>query len=239
MSIKSQKKPNKAIIRQRNISFRKFLRDPLFLVLIFAIALLIAIFSSPLKLFFDPAFLVDYFMADSSRSVVSFIVIYTLLTVFGVPGILLTVAGGGVFGIWWGTLWSVLGATLGALGAFLVARYLLRDFIEQRFGQNKLINKFNQTIVTSPLNCVLAIRFAPVSPFNIVNFVLGLTPLNWLTYTIATFVGIIPGTLAYTWLGASGLDALNGSDRFSFFCALSFLTILSILPIFFKEKKVS
>ena len=178
-------------------------------------------------------------MADSSRSITSFVLLYALLTVFGVPGTLLTVAGGGVFGVWWGTLWSVLGATLGALGAFLAARYLLRDFIEHKFGQNKLINKFNQTIVTNPLNCVLAIRFAPVSPFNIVNFVLGLTPLNWFTYAIATFVGIIPGTLAYTWLGASGLDALNGSDRLSFFCALSFLTILSILPLLFKEKKVS
>jgi len=239
VSIKSQKKPNKTIVRQGNSSFKNFLRSPLFLALIFLVVFLIAIFSSPLKLFFDHTFLVDYFLENSSRAVTSFIFIYALLTVVGIPGTLLTVAGGGVFGIWWGALWSVLGATLGALGAFLVARYLLRDFITQKFGKNKLIHKFNQTIVTSPLNCVLAIRFAPVSPFNIVNFVLGLTPLNWLTYTIATFVGIMPGTLAYTWLGASGVDALNGSDRLSFFCALIFLTILSILPLFFKEKKIS
>jgi uncharacterized membrane protein YdjX (TVP38/TMEM64 family) len=87
-----------------------------------------------------------------------------------------------------------------------------------------------------PFTFVLAVRFAPISPFNVVNFVFGLTPIHWLPYTLATFFGIIPGTLAYTWLGVSGERAIQGSDRVSFFIAIALLTILSIIPICAKKR---
>ena len=89
----------------------------------------------------------------------------------------------------------------------------------------KKINKFNKqgklaqfqiAILKQPLKFVLVIRLAPISPFNIVNFLFGLTSIHWLSYTLGTFIGIIPGTFAYTWLGVSGIQALSGSDRLFF-----------------------
>lgn len=192
---------------------------------------LILLTVSPLKVLFEPMFLVEYLRKNHCCVIVPFIITYTILTVVGIPGTILTVAGGIVFGLWWGTLWSVIGATLGALGAFWTARYLLRDYIKRKFSQNKLVTRFNQAIVDRPIRFVLAVRFAPISPFNVVNFVFGLTPLHWFTYTMATFVGIIPGTLAYTWLGTSGIEALAGGDRLPLILAVSLLTILSILPM--------
>ena len=185
----------------------------------------------PLKVIFDPMFLVEYLQENQCCVIVPFIITYTILTVIGIPGTVLTVAGGVVFGLWWGTLWSVIGATLGSLGAFWTARYLLRDYIKRKFGKHKLISKFNQAIADKPIRFVLTVRFAPISPFNVVNFVFGLTPLPWFTYTMATFIGIIPGTLAYTWLGTSGIEALEGGDRLPLIIAISFLTVLSILPM--------
>ncbi|ACK70652.1 SNARE associated Golgi protein [Gloeothece citriformis PCC 7424] len=205
-------------------------------ITLFIIALLFTL--SPLKIIFNPNFLVNFFQANSSFAVPLFIIAYIILSVISIPGTILTLVGGIIFGLLWGTIWSVIGATLGALGAFWTARYLLRDLVKQKFAHHQTFITFNQGITHQPIAFVLAVRFVPISPFNLVNFVLGLTPIHWFPYTLGTFVGIIPGTLAYTWLGVSGIEALQGSDRLSFFLALSFLGLLSILPLLAKKKSI-
>ena len=199
------------------------------------VLLLILLIFSPLNVLFDKMFLIDYLREHQCCVIVPFIIVYTILTILGIPGTLLTLAGGVVFGLWWGTLWSVIGATLGALGAFWTARYLLRDYIKRKFGRHKALKKFNQAVQDKPIPFVLAVRFAPISPFNVVNFLFGLTPIHWFNYTVATFFGIIPGTLAYTWLGTSGVEALEGGDRTSFFLALALLTLLSFIPLLHRK----
>ena len=216
---------------QKNKNKINLIKNPRFWLAIALVSTLILLTVSPLKILFDPIFLVEYLQKNQCCVIIPFIITYTILTVVGVPGTVLTVAGGVVFGLWWGTLWSVIGATLGALGAFWTARYLLRDYITRKLGKNKIITRFNQAVSTKPIHFVLAIRFAPISPFNVVNFVFGLTSLHWFTYTLATFVGIIPGTLGYTWLGTSGMEALEGGDRLPLALAVGLLTLLSILPM--------
>ncbi|HBE19547.1 MAG TPA: TVP38/TMEM64 family protein [Cyanobacteria bacterium UBA11149] len=172
-----------------------------------------------------------------NAAVCLFILIYTIATVLGIPGTILTIAGGAVFGLIWGTLWSVVGATLGAVGAFWAARYLLRDWAKRQFGDHKALVSFNQAVTDKPVAFVLAVRFAPISPFNIVNFLFGLTPIEAYHYTIGTFFGIIPGTIAYTWLGVTGDAAWRGGDSLPFFIALCFLGLLSLLPILVRNKR--
>jgi uncharacterized membrane protein YdjX (TVP38/TMEM64 family) len=188
------------------------------------------LYFSPLKLVFDQNFLVQHLQNYSCCAVGGFIIVYIILTIVGIPGTILTVAGGIAFGLSWGTFWSVLGATLGAIGAFWTARYLLHNWIEEKFGHHPALAKFKQAVKDQPLAFVLAVRFAPISPFNIVNFLFGLTPIHWIPYALGTFIGIIPGTLAYTWLGVTGAQAWQGGDRLPFFCALGILGLLSILP---------
>lgn len=159
-----------------------------------------------------------------------FVLLYIVLTAVGVPGTILTVSGGIVFGLWWGTVWSVLGATLGAIAAFSIARYCFHNWVSQRFGQHTQLQKFQRAVQQMPLRFVLAIRFAPISPFNLVNFLLGLTPLRLHTYAIGTFIGIIPGSLAYTWLGVTGQQAFQQGMVLPFFLALMVLSGLSLLP---------
>ena len=199
------------------------------------LTLLLLCTIGPLKILFDPMFLVHYLQKYQCCIIIPFIVIYTILTIIGIPGTVLTISGGVVFGLWWGTLWSIIGATLGALGAFLTARYLLRDYIKRKFRKNKILAKCHQAVTHHPFAYVFAVRFAPISPFNVVNFLFGITPIHWLPYTVATFFGIIPGTLAYTWLGTSGIEALEGGARLPLFLALGFLTLFSVIPLAVKR----
>ena len=89
------------------------------------------------------------------------------------------------------------------------------------------------------LACVLAVRFAPISPFNVVNFLFGLTGISVTPYAIGTLVGIIPGTLAYTWLGVTGVDALQGGDWWPVLLCLSVLTVMSLMPLFAQKYRQS
>ncbi|MGF1478306.1 MAG: TVP38/TMEM64 family protein [Cyanophyceae cyanobacterium] len=202
-------------------------------IALFTFALLLTV--GPLKVLFNQDFLVEQLDMFACCAAILFILIYTVITVAGVPGTILTIAGGVVFGLAWGTLWSVLGATLGAMGAFWTARYLLHDWIEKRFGQQPMLIKFKQAVRRYPFSFVLAVRFVPITPFNAINFAFGLTPIHWLPYSFATLIGIIPGTFAYTWLGVSGSAAIQGGDRLPFFLALGLLVLLSVLPIYVKK----
>lgn len=215
----------------------KLLTSPRFCLAIVLLGLSLLCWLTPLKAFFDQKFLEQQLQQLGNWAVGLFVLVYTLATVVGVPGTVLTVAGGAVFGVLWGTFWSVVGATLGAIGAFWVARYLLRDLAEKWFGYHKALQQFNEAVRHKPLTFVLAVRFAPICPFNLVNFLFGLTPIRCLDYFLGTFFGIIPGTLAYTWLGVAGGAALQGGNRLPFFLALGFLTLLSILPLWVKRSR--
>lgn len=197
--------------------------------------LLICCFT-PVRALFNEQFLVQQLQQREHWAICLFVGVYILVTVMGFPGTVITLAGSVVFGLIWGTFWSVVGATLGAIGAFWVARYLLRNWAERRFGDHKALLRFNQAVMHKPLMFVLAVRFAPISPFNVVNFLFGLTPISWVDYAIGTFFGIIPGTLVYAWLGVTGKEALQGGDRLPFFLALAVLTVLSVLPLWVKRR---
>lgn len=214
---------------------RRLKTPRLWLAIAFLVLCLLCCFT-PIKGLFNEQFLVQQLHRCGPWAVCLFVLIYTIATVFGFPGTVLTIAGSVVFGLVWGTFWSVVGATLGAIGAFGVARYLLRNWAERRFGHHKALVRFNQAVIDKPLAFVLSVRFAPISPFNVVNFLFGLTSIRWVYYAVGTFLGIIPGTLAYAWLGVAGKEALRGGDRLPFFIALGFLTLLSVLPLAMKKK---
>ncbi|MEO0828352.1 MAG: TVP38/TMEM64 family protein [Cyanobacteria bacterium J06635_1] len=173
----------------------------------------------------------DYLDSLGMFKAMGFIGAHIIATAFGVPGTVLVIVGGAIFGVFWGTVWSVVGATLGAIAAFCLARYLLHDWFKQRFSRSKRLQQVNQMMHHQGLSCVMALRFAPISPFNLVNFLLGLTSVPMRHYALGTLIGIIPGTLVYTWLGVTGRDALHGESLLPLILCLSFLALLSVIPI--------
>ncbi|MEL6928275.1 MAG: TVP38/TMEM64 family protein [Cyanobacteria bacterium J06600_6] len=194
------------------------------------IIVLLCLFT-PLKTVFNPWQFKDFIQQYEGYVEVLFIAIYTVLTVVGVPGTVLTIVGGTLFGIWHGTLISIISATFGALCAFWAARYLFRDMAQRRFAQSKRLTKYQTAVLKQPFAFVLTTRLIPISPFNLVNYLFGLTSIDWRDYTKATFLGVIPGSFAYTWIGHSGEMAMKGEDRISLFFALTFLALISVIPI--------
>ncbi len=165
-------------------------------------------------------------------AILGFLGLYLGLTLVGIPAIPITVAGGVCFGIVWGTLLSVFGATVGAIAAFGLTRSYLRNWVQKKLAHHHALIRFNRAAINNPLKFVLFVRLAPVFPFNLSNFLFGLTPIGYKPYIIGTFFGIIPGTLAYTWLGVTGKQAIEKGDRVSIFLSLIVGIMLCLLPFF-------
>ncbi|MEL7409356.1 MAG: VTT domain-containing protein, partial [Cyanobacteria bacterium J06558_2] len=134
----------------------KQLINPQVLALIAAIAavLLLCLFS-PLKAVFNPILFKNFIEQHEGYIEVVFIALYTILTIVGIPGTVLTVVGGSLFGIWYGTLISTIAATAGALGAFCAARYLFHQSAQRKFRRSKKLSRFQSAVLKQPFLFVL------------------------------------------------------------------------------------
>lgn len=161
---------------------------------------------------------------------VGYVLLYVLGTIAFVPGVIFALAGGALFGPIWGSVWNLTGATLGATLAFLVARYLAGDWAARKAGG--LLKRLIDGVDAEGWRFVAFVRLVPLFPFNLSNYVLGLTRIPLNHYVLATFVCMAPGAVAYTWLGYAGRGALAGdTDAVRYgLLALSLLAAIALLP---------
>jgi uncharacterized membrane protein YdjX (TVP38/TMEM64 family) len=131
---------------------------------------------------------------------IMFIAGYVLAAVALVPGSLLTLAAGALFGLTKGTAIAFLSATLGASAAFLVSRYVARGEVERRLGADPRFIAIDRAISAQGRTIVLLLRLSPVFPFSLLNYALGLTQVRFLDFMIAS-IGMLPGTLLYVYYG--------------------------------------
>jgi len=144
---------------------------------------------------------------------VVFIAGYVVATVAFVPGSILTLAAGAIFGIVRGTIYVFIGATLGAAAAFLVARYLARPMVERKLAGNERFQRIDRIIEQQGGKMVVLMRLSPLLPFNALNYALGISKVRFLDYVLGC-IGMIPGTLLYVYYGklAGDLTALGGRE---------------------------
>ena len=156
--------------------------------------------------------------------------VYAVATILFLPGSLLTLVGGALFGPVWGTFYNLTGATVGAALAFLIARYLAADWVQTKAGG--IGKRLVQGVEAEGWRFVAFTRLVPLFPFNLLNFALGLTRIPFLHYLIATYVCMLPGALAYTWLGYAGREAAGGGEGLiqKGLVALALLAGLAFLP---------
>lgn len=158
------------------------------------------------------------------------VALFAIGTVFLVPGTLFGLAGGVLFGPVWGTLLNLAGATLGATAAFLVARYLAADWVRAKIAGQ--LERLVAGVEAEGWRFVALTRLVPLVPFNILNYALGLTRIPLITYVAASFICMVPGTLAYTWIGYAGREAVSGNIvavRYGLL-ALALLAAIALLP---------
>lgn len=172
----------------------------------------------------------DWLKSAGHLGPVIYITVYAAATVLFVPGSVITLAGGALFGPIWGTLYSLTGATLGAAVAFLIARYLAADWVHRKTDgwTKQLIEGVEQ----EGWRFIAFVRLVPLFPFNLLNYALGLTRISLRAYVIGSFVFMLPGALAYTYLGYVGREAAAGSQGLiqKALLALALLSIVAFLP---------
>ena len=129
-----------------------------------------------------------------------FVLGYAAATLAFVPGSLLTMAAGAIFGLAKGTLLVFLGATVGSTFSFLVARYVARGAIERKLADRPRFRAIDRAVARQGLKIIFLVRLSPVFPYNLLNYGLGLTRIRLLHYVLACF-GMIPGTFLYVYYG--------------------------------------
>ncbi|CAN5141726.1 hypothetical protein BH24PSE2_BH24PSE2_05070 [soil metagenome] len=143
---------------------------------------------------------------------VVFAAVYIVATVLLVPAWPLTIVAGLVYGVLIGFPLVLGAATVGATLAFLVSRHLLRKQVEKKAAERDLFRAVDRAISDKGWRVVGLLRLSPVVPFNLQNYLYGITGVSFWHYVAATFVGMMPGTLMYVYLGAAGMAAVGGGD---------------------------
>jgi uncharacterized membrane protein YdjX (TVP38/TMEM64 family) len=141
--------------------------------------------------------------------------LYTVSTVAFIPGSFLTVGAGAIFGVLQGSIIASISATLGATAAFLVGRYFARDWLGRRMGASRRFKALDDAVAQEGWKIVLLTRLSPIFPFTLLNYAFGLTRVPLREYVLATWIGMMPGTVMYVYLGslAGSLVTLDQSKR--------------------------
>ncbi len=140
---------------------------------------------------------------DSLGSVgaIAFIALYIIATVAFLPGSIITLGAGVVFGVVLGSLYVFIGATLGATAAFLVGRYLARGWVSKKIAGNDKFKAIDEAVGKEGFKIVLLTRLSPIFPFNLLNYAFGVTGVSLKDYFLGS-VGMIPGTIMYVYIGS-------------------------------------
>ena len=167
---------------------------------------------------------------------VIFLIIWTLAPPLFLPGLPITLAGGVLFGPFWGSLYTICGATAGATLAFLVARYLARDWVASKLQGTKLLT-LDEKVAEQGWEIVAFTRLIPIFPFFLLNYAFGLTRVRLLHYVLATFFGMLPLTIAYTYFSANVLDLFQGKVSKELLIGVILVALVSLIPFVYKKFK--
>lgn len=200
-------------------------------LIVFLALSVMAVRATPLGAWLRPQNVQNFLEQSGPWAPIAYMLVYTIAPAFALPGTPLSLAGGYLFGGLWGTLYTVAGAGTGATLAFLLARYLGRDFVG-RMLKGK-VRTLDEGIADHGFQVIFFLRLIPLIPFNLLNYAAGLSRVRLRHYVLATYVGIIPGTFAYVYLGAS----LTSIGSWQFFAAIGLLVLLMLVPLIYRRVK--
>ncbi|MEW6338973.1 MAG: TVP38/TMEM64 family protein [Acidobacteriota bacterium] len=172
------------------------------------------------------------------------ILIWIVASIVMLPGLPIAVASGLVFGAVWGSVYSTIGANLGAILAFLIGRYAARDMVAGWIEKNKALKKIDEGVKQQGWRMLMITRLVPIFPFNIQNYVYGLTKISLGTYALVTLICMIPGTVAFHFAAGSAREViLSGGQpeaikRTLFYLAIAAIAfvLLSLIPGWVKKR---
>ena len=166
-----------------------------------------------------------------------FMLLWVASAVFLLPGAALGIVGGILFGPWLGTIYTGLGATLGAVAAFLAGKYVARDMVQGMMESNPKLQKIDKGVKKEGWRFVMLTRLVPVFPYNVQNYVYALTAIKLPVYALTTFIFMLPGVFAFSFAG--GAVTAGGSPiRIIIYLAVAGISLflISLIPKYLKKK---
>jgi len=181
--------------------------------------------------YMNPEELRNFISSWGGNAVVIFLGISALRPIFLFPASILTVVAGLVFGTLTGTLYAVLGSSIGAVVAYFFSKFLGSGFLYMWFGNQ--LRTIEMMLNEQGIRIIFLLRLIPIVPFDLVNYAAGLVKVNIMNYIVGTFLGLIPATFAYTFLG----DSLKKLYSFQFFLSILVFLLLIYLPIVYERQR--
>jgi uncharacterized membrane protein YdjX (TVP38/TMEM64 family) len=152
------------------------------------------------------------------------------------PGLPITLAGGVLFGPVWGVVYTAFGSTLGAGLVFLVARYLARDWVAGKLTGARLMS-LDEKVARHGWKIVAFTRLVPIFSFSLLNYAFGLTRVDFWPYLAATFVCMLPSTIAYVYFSSNILELLNGQISTGLIVGVVLVAAVSLIPVVYKWRR--
>lgn len=179
---------------------------------------------------------VKHFVEQDPELTALYLIIAKILgAVLLFPGTPLTLLAGATLGLFWGSVVSIIGNTLGAIAAFILARYFFRDYFYKKvYVRYPTIQKYENRFFKKGLSTVVFLRLVPLFPFNALNYTLGITQVTLKDYCIGTFFGIIPGTIAFVYFG----EALSTLSAFHIISSLIAIGGLIYVGKYYEKKSI-
>ncbi|HSI67245.1 MAG TPA: TVP38/TMEM64 family protein, partial [Planococcus sp. (in: firmicutes)] len=198
--------------------------------LLIAIAVAVIIWLSRSVLEVDANDLRNWILSFGLWAPIMYIIIYTIRPLVFFPASVLSIAGGLAFGAWMGTIYTIIGATLGAMLSFYVAKTLGKSLVKKDWSGNA--GKIQAQMEENGFFYVLLFRLIPVINFDLISYMAAIAKVRFGSFALATLIGIIPGTFAYNFLGSS---FVSGNPRTIFFAVLVFV-VLTVVPILIRNR---
>ena len=173
-----------------------------------------------------------------------FILIWVFACVLLLPGLPISLVGGLVFGAVWGSVWTTVGANMGAAAAFLIGRYAARGMVEGWIENNRALQKIDEGVKQQGWRMLMITRLVPLFPFNVQNYVYGLTNIPFRTYVLVSLPTMIPATIAYNFASGSAREViLSGGQpealkKTVLYVAVAavFFVLVSLIPGWVKKR---
>ncbi len=165
---------------------------------------------------------------------VLYMLLYMVAPVLLLPGLPLTIAGGVLFGPFWGVVYTISSATAGACLAFLVARYLARDWVEKKLRSPRW-RRLDEGVERHGWKVVAFTRLIPLFPFNLLNYAFGLTRIRFWPYAATTFICMLPACIAYIVFSSSLLDLIRGKVSAGLLIGIGLIVLVSLIPLLWRR----
>jgi uncharacterized membrane protein YdjX (TVP38/TMEM64 family) len=229
-----------AVTRERTFSAREEKKkDGLLkriIVILLIIAAIIAIRFTGATRYLQQDELRELIHGYGALAPIIYMLFYTIAPALFLPGLPITIVGGILFGPFWGVVYTITSATAGACIAFLVSRYVARDWVEQKL-RSPGWRELDEGVEKHGWKIVAFTRLIPLLPFNLLNYAFGLTKIKFVHYALATFVCMLPACIAFVVFSSSLLDLISGRISSAFIIGSGLLILVSLIPVLHNRYK--